>query len=353
MNGVIFAIIPLVPTQGLWKNTIVLLSGSTSNDTLTFSVTWAISALWLPPPSVGSGGENDIGYGVYDHFNLGEPRFHKDWRCVERTKYGTKQQLHDAIVALHSHEISVYADAVLNHKLGGDLEDGYWQAIRVEAENRMEERGGDGWERGIVEARTWTKFDFGERHGEYSQFQWHAKHFDSVDSVFSLRQNGVEFTEANRYPDDSPKYVYRFLFNEPGWIPLHKKFEDFVSCEKGNYDYLTGVDLDYNRFDVRQEMKYWGQWLVSEMGFDGFRIDAVKHIDANFIREWLGHVRAQAGKPLFAMAEYLDGNVAHLHDYIRRVSAEGPYPQDVSLLDFALFFKIKSAGQQGPGFQPT
>ena len=36
------------------------------------------------------------------------------------TKYGTKQELQDAIKALHDHHVDVYLDAVMNHKAGAD-----------------------------------------------------------------------------------------------------------------------------------------------------------------------------------------------------------------------------------------
>ena len=44
------------------------------------------SAVWLPPAYKGSVGASDVGYGVYDLYDLGEfPQKH-----TIRTKYGTK-----------------------------------------------------------------------------------------------------------------------------------------------------------------------------------------------------------------------------------------------------------------------
>src|SRR3712207_3671558 len=80
-----------------------------------------ITALWLPPAYKGYGGGErgglvDVGYGVYDMYDLGE----FDQKGTVRTKYGTRQQYVDAIQALHSAGIQVYADAVLNHRMGSD-----------------------------------------------------------------------------------------------------------------------------------------------------------------------------------------------------------------------------------------
>jgi len=65
-----------------------------------------ITALWLPPAYKGTGGGMDVGYGVYDIYDLGE--FNQKGSI--RTKYGTRQQYLDAIKSLHKSEIEVYAD---------------------------------------------------------------------------------------------------------------------------------------------------------------------------------------------------------------------------------------------------
>jgi alpha-amylase len=54
------------------------------------------TAMWLPPAYKGTGGKSDVGYGVYDLFDLGE--FNQKGSI--RTKYGTRQQYLDAIEAL-------------------------------------------------------------------------------------------------------------------------------------------------------------------------------------------------------------------------------------------------------------
>lgn len=253
--------------------------------------TIGIDAIWLPPAyKAAFKRSNSVGYDVYDHFDLGE--FTPPEEVTTKTKYGTKSELVDAIHALHGngHQkwIQVYADVVLNHKMGGE-KDNYWQAIRVEKNNRNSERWGEGFERGMIEIKAYTKFDHSERRGKYSSFQWRAKHFDSVDTAAEIRQNDRVFH------DPKDKYIYRFLHNELGYRPADKSFDSWVSTEKGNDDYLTGCDFDYGRYDVREEMKYWGAWFAKELALDGVRLDAVKHISADYIREWLGHVRSDSG----------------------------------------------------------
>jgi alpha-amylase len=311
-----------------------------------------VDAVWIPPAYKAASGENSEGYDVYDHFDIGEFTA----KGTQRTKYGAKEELHDAINALHGFArasngsltptgkryIQVYGDVVLNHRAGGDKDD-FWQAIRVEKDDRNKERWDPGFESGLIEIKAYTKFAFPERGGKYSSFQWASRHFDSVDTAAQIRQNGNVFTEDS-------KYIYRFLYNEAGYNPEKKNFERWVSLEKGNFDYLQDSDLDYGRYDVREEMKFWGQWFVKEFGLDGCRLDAVKHISAGYIREWVGHVRAQMGKNLFTVGEYIAGDPGTLHNYLTEVTTKGQYPQDVSLLDFPLRFKFQEASWAGQAF---
>lgn len=289
------------------------------------------TAVWLPPMSKGSGNDFSTGYDIYDHFDLGE--FSRNG-APERTKYGSKEQLASAVKALRHHGVQVYADIVLNHMNGGAVDD-YWQAVRVETHDRRQERWGEGYERGMIEVRAYCRFDHSHRGGRYSSFQWRSKHFDAVDTVDVIRQDGVEFK-------DGRPYLYRFVFNEPGYQPSGKTLDDSVSSEKGNYDYLMSSDLDFGRYDVREHLKYWGEWLTEELGLDGYRFDAVKHIPSWYVREWLGHVRQHAARPLFAVAEYYATGsdyrheVERLHRYLDQVTAGGPFPQDLSLFDFTL-----------------
>jgi alpha-amylase len=74
------------------------------------------TALWLPPAYKGTGGGSDVGYGVYDMYDLGE----FDQKGSVRTKYGTKKQYVAAVAAIQKVGLQVYADTVLNHRIGAD-----------------------------------------------------------------------------------------------------------------------------------------------------------------------------------------------------------------------------------------
>lgn len=109
------------------------------------------TAIWLPPVCKATG-TNDVGYGIYDLYDLGE--FNQKGSI--RTKYGTKEELLNLINKAHELGISIYLDVILNHKAGAD-EVEIFKAIEVSAENREDEIGE---ERDIG---GWTKFTFPNR----------------------------------------------------------------------------------------------------------------------------------------------------------------------------------------------
>ena len=129
-----------------------------------------ISAVWMPPAYKGASGVQDVGYSVYDLYDLGE--FNQ--KGTVATKYGTKEEYLSSIKALHKQGISVYADIVLNHKIGADeVEEVSAQEFNEISRAQM-----------IGEQRTigaWTKFTFPGRGGKYSDFTWNWKHFDGID----------------------------------------------------------------------------------------------------------------------------------------------------------------------------
>ena len=74
-----------------------------------------IRKVWMPPAFKATS-NNDVGYGVYDLFDLGE----FDQKGTVRTKYGFKEDYLQAIQALKDAGIQPMADVVLNHKAAAD-----------------------------------------------------------------------------------------------------------------------------------------------------------------------------------------------------------------------------------------
>lgn len=75
-----------------------------------------ITGIWTPPPSKGNVGIFDMGYGLFDHFDLGN---YNQKETVE-TRFGSRQELINMISAMHNNGIEVYTDIVLNHFFTND-----------------------------------------------------------------------------------------------------------------------------------------------------------------------------------------------------------------------------------------
>lgn len=69
------------------------------------------TAVWLPPPTKGAEGTADVGFSVFDRFDLGE----HDQRGTVATKYGTKEEVVRLVQEAHRFGLKVYFDTVMNH----------------------------------------------------------------------------------------------------------------------------------------------------------------------------------------------------------------------------------------------
>lgn len=69
------------------------------------------TALWLPPPTKGSGGLS-VGYDLWDPFDLGS----KDQRNSVSTRYGTEAELLQMVEVAHRFGLRVYFDNIMNHR---------------------------------------------------------------------------------------------------------------------------------------------------------------------------------------------------------------------------------------------
>ena len=267
-----------------------------------------ITQVWLPPAYKGPR-QDDVGYGVYDLYDLGE----FDQKGTVRTKYGTKAEYLEAVRAFHASGIQVFADIVLDHRMGGDeLEE--VPAVLDSPEDRNLQIGD---ERPI---RVWSKFTFPGRGDVYSDFAWDHRRFSGTDWDENTGEEG---------------HIYRFS---------GKRWAEEIDPEFGNYDYLMGMNVDADDPEVAAELKRWLKWYVETAGIDGLRLDAVKHISFPFCRDLLRDARRATGKALPAVGEYWSGDLGRLLHYLDQVD------NGMALFDVALHYNIYRASCEGEGF---
>lgn len=236
------------------------------------------SSVWIPPATKGHAGIYDVGYGVYDLWDLGE----FEQKGTIRTKYGSKEDLLKALDALHKNDIKVYFDAVLNHRFGADET----ETVKLKDGNTAE---------------VWTKFNFPGRGDKYSDYKLDWRSFDGTDW------------------NERTKEIGRYLFKGKDWDSSYGE------------DYLMGADLDYNNNKITEDVIKWGKWIINELGFDGFRIDAVKHIDNDFLRDFIKNIQQSSKKSIFFAGEAWYEDEGTLIDFIQTIDTE-----DLKVFDYPL-----------------
>lgn len=267
-----------------------------------------ITDVWLPPAYKGYMGVEDVGYGVYDLYDLGE----FNAKDTVPTKYGTKDEYLAAIDALHENGLRVLADVVLNHRMGADHTE-FVLAAKCDSADRR---------RKLVENKriqAWTGFRFPARKQKYSAFKWNSEHFTAVD------WNQITKTSA----------VYKLM---------GRRWSEKVDTEYGNYDYLMGADVNFANPEVREELLRWGKWYFETAKLDGVRLDAVKHISYAFFAWWLKSMRRDLREDFFAVGEYWHSDVQTLLAYLENCR------YSMSLFDVSGHFRFEQAAREGAAF---
>ena len=135
------------------------------------------------------------------------------------------------------------------------------------------------------------------------------------------------------------------LFHGNGYV---QDFSDPTQLELGSYAGLDDFQTEtaYVQTQMANIYKFW-----MDQGFDGFRIDTVKHVDHGFWDAWCPQIRQHAvdiGKPDFFMfGEVADSSESKNGSYTGTENG-GTFELD-SVLDYPLYYAIKNVFATGTG----
>ena len=266
-----------------------------------------ISHVWMPPAFKATN-QDDVGYGIYDLFDLGE----FDQKGTVRTKYGFKEDYLQAIQSLKSHGIKPMADVVLNHKAAADQLESF-EVVEVNPLDRTKEISQP------FDIQGWTHFTFPGRNDCYNNFHWHWYHFSGTDYDAKRHKNGI----------------YLIQGDNKGWAN-----DDLVDNENGNFDYLMYADLDFKHPEVVQNIYDWADWYIQNTGITGFRMDAVKHIDSFFMRNFIRDLKEKYGPDFYVFGEFWNENDEDNQDYLEKTQNQ------LDLVDVRLHNNFYKASQE-------
>ena len=270
-----------------------------------------IRKVWMPPTFKGTG-SNDVGYGVYDLFDLGE----FDQKGTVRTKYGLKEEYLRAIEVLSQNGIEAIADVVLNHKAAADYKERF-TVVEVDPNDRNVEISEP------FEIEAWMHFAFPGRKKAYNDFEWHWYHFTGTDYDAKNNKSGIFLIQGDN----------------KGWAD-----DELVDNENGNYDYLMYADIDFKHPEVIQNLYDWAHWFIESTGVHGFRLDAVKHIDSFFMKNFIRDITEKYGDDFYVFGEFWNSDEKANNDYLENID----YRFD--LVDVKLHHNLFDASKSGADY---
>ena len=275
-----------------------------------------VTAIWMTPmfqnrPVQGSGTDVSAGYHGYwiTDFTQFDPHF------------GTSADLEAVITEAHARGIKVFFDIITNHTA---------DVIQ--------------YQEGQYSYRNKTDFPYKDADGNLFDDRDYAggNTFPPLDAETSFPYTPV-FDNAGDEIVKAPAWL-----NNP--IYYHNRGDSTFSGENSLYGDFFGLD---DLFTEQPEVvnglidiyKFW----ISNYDIDGFRVDTVKHVNAEFWQQFAPQIlqyAATVGKPdFFIFGEVFSGNVELLSYYTTAASIP-------AVLDFQLQEAVRSyVSAQGPADQ--
>jgi len=237
-------------------------------------------ALWLPPPTKGSGGLS-VGYDVWDRFDLGS----KDQRGSVRTRYGTEAELKELVRVAHRFGIRIYFDNIMNHNAFDVPGYNAWTPIDVYPgfvpEDFHLRKTEDGFYRKWDNTRDWND-------------AWQVQNLGLADLIDISTEPGTTNFNHGPYEGDTipkidfvrqpsnPEY-YCYIPTAPG--QKHSAGQGtYVGFGPGNSITSSFISANASFYSERVEdfLHRSARWELDRTRADGYRLDAVKHTPADF-----------------------------------------------------------------------
>lgn len=238
-----------------------------------------IDAVWIPP-SIKNNNPSSVGYAPFDHYDLGE----KYQKGNLKTRLGDKDELLRMVAVLKANGLDVIQDIVLNH-----------------VTNAGSNTGAGGQDPAAM--------DDGQTN-RYKNFRYvsYVTPADNETSTSYLNRSG-RFPKnwQNFYPNPSNPCCTNDI-NSPFWGP-DLSYESNAIGLSSNALFNPPQNSNY----VRDQMRSWLIWYKKQCGWDGVRLDAVKHFPTHVCEDFLWNLQNNAGwasngNSMYAVGEWVGGS---------------------------------------------
>lgn len=172
---------------------------------------------------------------------------------------------------------------------------------------------------------------------------------DFTELVSVAHANGIKIvidfvpnhTSTGVYSEDGALYrngslISTYSNDTQGIFNHEKEWSDFSTIENGIYHSIYGLsDLNQQNSTVDSYMKdAINLWL--DLGIDGIRVDAVKHMSFGWQKNWLSSIYSKSG--IFTFGEWYYGGTTNDKDFSNFANNSG-----MSLLDFRFANALRNA----------
>lgn len=236
-----------------------------------------INAVWIPPTIKNSNQGN--GYSPFDHYDLGD-KFQKN---ILSTRNGNKDELLRMVAVLKANGIDVIQDIVLNHT------DGAGSAT-----------GAGGQDPAAMDDGTTQRY----KNFRYVSFTTPAT--DETATNYLARAGRFSKNWQNFYPNPANTSTTGD-WNAVFWGPdIAYDANSYGQSSNATFNPAQGTN------HMRDNMRNWLVWYKKQVGFDGLRIDAVKHFPHWAMEDFLWNLQNNAGwangsERMFAVGEWVGG----------------------------------------------
>ncbi len=234
------------------------------------------TSLWLPPPTKGSGGLS-VGYDLWDRFDLGS----KDQRNTVRTRYGTEAELLRLVEIAHRFGIRVYFDNIMNHNA--------FDIPGFNADTPIDVYPGfvpEDFHLRLTEDGSYRKWDNTRNWGD----AWQVQNLGLADLIDIANEPGG--TNSNFGPTEGstfPKIKFVRHPNNPEYYcevpdagaPFGRRYVGFGASNGITKAFIAQNAGFYSEY-VEDMLHRSARWLMDRTKADGLRLDAVKHVRADF-----------------------------------------------------------------------
>ena len=237
-----------------------------------------VDAVWIPP-TIKNKQIVDMGYAPFDHYDLGD----KYQKGFLKTKMGDKDLLLRMVAVLKANGIDVIQDIVLNHITGAGSQNGL-----------------GGQDIAAISDGTTNKY----KNFRYTCYETPATSESAAN--YLARKGRFSKNWPNFYPNNNYICCSNEI-NTPYWGPD-------ISYESSSYGLSSNATYNPNQYVdyMRTGMRNWLMWYKKQMGWEGVRIDAIKHFPTYVVEDFLWNLQhgngwANGTDDMFAVGEWVGG----------------------------------------------